>query len=237
MRRFIVPTFLTGAIFSLACIATMSTPLRQSKTPIRIMPIGDSITQADGNHNSYRRQLWFKLRKAGYNVDFVGSTREHFEGTAPLTDFDQDHEGHWGWRTDDVLAQMDEWVRLNRPDVALIHLGTNDIFSKHSMQSTIAELRELILTLRKSNPRVKVLLAELIPCGDPAKIQQLNRRIVYLARETNTIDSPVRVVDQFTGFNAKEGFDTYDGCHPNESGEKKMAERWFEGLKQVLPSP
>jgi len=44
-------------------------------------------------------------------------------------------------------------------------------------------------------------------------------------------------VDQFSGFNAKAGFDTYDGCHPNESGENKMAYRWFAAIKKVLPVP
>ena len=73
--------------------------------------------------------------------------------------------------------------------------------------------------------------------GDEAQIRQFNRLIVDLARNTNTQESPVIVVDQFSGFNAKAGFDTYDGCHPNESGDNKMASRWFAALKKVLPVP
>lgn len=201
------------------------------------MPLGDSITQADGNHNSYRRPLWIELSKAGYKVDFVGSTQEHFQGSSPLSDFDQDHEGHWGWRVDQILEQIDAWTRTSQPDIVLIHLGTNDINQGQSLESTIEELRKLIQTLRHINPHVKTLISQLIPCGNQAQIQEFNRLIVDLARSTNTQESPVITVDQFSDFNAQAGSDTYDGCHPNESGEKKMASRWFAVLKKVLPNP
>lgn len=201
------------------------------------MPLGDSITQANSKHNSYRRPLWIQLRNAGYKVDFVGSSRENWRGAPPLSDFDQEHEGHWGWRVDQILEQIDRWTRTSQPDIVLIHLGSNDLIQGQSPESTISELRQLILILRKNNPRVKLLLAQLIPCGNKARIQQFNGLILNLARETNTIDSPVIVVDQFTGFNAAKGSDTYDGCHPSEVGEKKMADRWFAALKKVLPNP
>jgi predicted small lipoprotein YifL len=41
--------------------------------PLRIMPLGDSITEAEAGHNSYRRVLWKRLNGAGCSVDFVGS--------------------------------------------------------------------------------------------------------------------------------------------------------------------
>ena len=237
IRRFILPTCFAGMLLSIGCAPTRTPQAAQSQNPTRIMPIGDSITQADSNHNSYRRPLWIQLRQAGYNVDFVGSNREHFQGSAPLSDFDQDHEGHWGWRVDEILKQIDAWVRTSQPDIVLIHLGSNDIVQGQSLESTIEELRQLIQTLRKVNPRLKMLIAETIPCGEEAQVRQLNRLIVNLAKETNTQESPVIAVNQFSGFNPAMDKDTYDGCHPNESGEKKIANRWFAALKTVLPSP
>jgi lysophospholipase L1-like esterase len=224
-------------LLSVVYFATSTSAAAQSVKPTRIMPLGDSITQGDRNHNSYRRPLWIQLSKAGYNVDFVGSTQEHFQGSSPVSDFDQNHEGHWGWRVDQILEQINGWAGTSQPDIVLIHLGTNDINSGQSHESTSEELRKLIQTLRRINPRIKTLISQLIPCGDEAQIRQFNRLIVDLARDTNTQESPVIVVDQFSGFNPKAGFDTYDGCHPNESGEKKMASRWFAALKKVLPVP
>jgi lysophospholipase L1-like esterase len=116
----------------------------------------------------------------------------------------------------------------------LIHLGSNDINQGQSLESTIEELRKLIQTLRTINPRLKILIAQLIPCGEEAQVRQFNRLIMNLARDSNTQESPVITVDQFSGFNAAAGKDTYDGCHPNESGEKKMADRWFAALQKLL---
>src|SRR5262245_54038543 len=70
--------------------------------PVRIMPLGDSITQADASHDSYRRPLWKSLQSGGYLVDFVGSSSMNHMGGPPVRDFDADHEGHWGWRADEI---------------------------------------------------------------------------------------------------------------------------------------
>jgi acyl-CoA thioesterase I len=201
---------------------------------VRIMPLGDSITQGDRTHNSYRRPLWLKLQRAGFkNIDFVGSTRSHLGGSAPNPDFDQDHEGHWGWQVDEVLSRIDGWARATNPNIVLIHLGTNDVGGGEKPERAIAQLRDLIQALRKVNPQVKILLAQLIPiAGGEARIQQFNQQVAQLAKESNTPNSPVFLVDQFSGFNAEK--DTYDGVHPNESGEQKIADRWFNQLKEIL---
>ncbi|MEV4393773.1 hypothetical protein [Nonomuraea sp. NPDC049607] len=44
------------------------------------------------------------------------------------------------------------------------------------------------------------------------------------AAATTTAQSPVTVVDQWTGFST--GTDTYDGVHPNASGDQKMSDAW-----------
>jgi acyl-CoA thioesterase I len=121
---------------------------------VRIMPIGDSITQGDKDYNSYRRSLWLQLRQAGYNVDFVGSMYQNFPDVpAPKQDFDQNHEGHWGWRTDEILKHIDKWANLAQPDIVLIHLGGNDLGQKQSHKSTIKELQALITRIRRVNRR------------------------------------------------------------------------------------
>ncbi|MCU0549613.1 MAG: SGNH/GDSL hydrolase family protein [Leptolyngbya sp. Prado105] len=225
-----------GAALSLLIGCTPSPQVDGTPSGTRIMPLGDSITQADRYRNSYRRPLWLKLREAGYDVNFVGSTRSHYLGNPPNSDFDQDHEGHWGWQADEVLAQLDRWTEQAKLDIVLIHLGTNDILRGQSFDSTIAELRSVIQTLRKRNPNLKILLAQLIPSQNAeALTQQFNQQIFVLARSLNSKTSPVILVDQFSGFNVSQ--DTYDGLHPNESGEQKMANRWFQALQTAISNP
>ncbi|BAZ23816.1 G-D-S-L family lipolytic protein [Kalymmatonema gypsitolerans NIES-4073] len=222
------------AVFSAGKNATKPVLIAQNSYPTRIMPLGDSITQGEGNQNSYRRLLWFYLRNAGYNVDFVGSLQLNCQGRTPLADFDLDHEGHCGWRADQILDRIDEWASNTQPDVALIHLGTNDLGQEQSAESTIEDIRGIIQKLRNYNPYVKILLAQIIGCGYRERIEQFNALIPNLASQTYTSQSPVIVVDQYNGFDATWGVDTFDGCHPNDTGEWKVASRWFDALKQVL---
>lgn len=204
---------------------------------VKIMPIGDSITQANQGHDSYRYALWNKLQANGYtNIDFVGSLTNPFRGTYKHnTGWDKNHEGHWGWRADQILNRMGTWANKFKPDIALIHLGTNDMYQSQSVSSTISELSKIIDRLRSANSKVTILLAKIIPSRNSAKnsrIKNLNAAIPGLASSKNTNASRVVVVDQYSGFNASS--DNYDGTHPSPSGEAKMANKWFNAMKPFL---
>lgn len=222
--------------------------LRNPEAPARILLLGDSITQAKMGHRSYRYNLWVKLIDAGVNFDFVGSMNMNLGANPTWPDykgrsFDPDHEGHWGWRADEILngvpdqrdERLSEWLKTYTPDIVLIHLGTNDVFYSQSTSSTADELRHIIKMLRDDNRAVVILLAKLIPVfnmGANLRIDELNSRIDAIADETSNPASPVVVVDQNSGFDAHA--DTYDQLHPNKRGEEKMAARWFDALRPFL---
>ena len=212
--------------------------------PIQIVTLGDSITQAASGRNSYRRDLWNSLVNNGYDIDFVGSQNRTRDDTLfPDRTFDPDHEGHWGWRTDEIIngrsgqGNLASWLTSYTPDIALIHLGSNDAFQNNSTESTISELRQVINILRQDNPNIVIFVAELIPTTNNTwnqRVQNLNNQIPQLVSTENRSNSPVILVDQNSGFNAAT--DTYDGVHPNASGETKMAQRWFEAVRTYLDS-
>jgi lysophospholipase L1-like esterase len=199
---------------------------------VRIMPLGDSITQGDFLRNSYRRPLWHRLKGEGFRVNFVGSQRRNHIAGPPDGDFDRDHEGHWGWTINQVLERLDGWARAANPDVALIHLGTNDLFQGDDPDTIARELAEVVTVLRAANPRVAIFLAELIPArGSEAAYVPVNARIRALS-SMGTSESPVTIVDMFSGFDVDAH--TYDGVHPNAAGESLLAERWFSALAPFL---
>jgi len=208
---------------------------------LRIMPLGDSITEAQGGVSetqlgfaSYRYWLWHELIDRGHPVDFVGSQYGVWNGPPPYTDYDQDHEGHWGWRADQILAEITGWVESARPDIVLIHLGHNDLWQGQSIASTIDDLGGIIDDIRGVNPRAILLLARVIPpaLGVPDSLPELNDQIDILGVQMNTPESPVIVVDHETGFDP--WIHTYDSVHPNELGEQFMAERWLAPLDSIL---
>src|SRR6267143_5836411 len=61
--------------------------------PIRILPLGDSITHGWIVPGGYRLPLYQLLTNAGYNVDFTGTQADNGAPALP----DPDHEGHSGW--------------------------------------------------------------------------------------------------------------------------------------------
>ena len=225
---------------------------------LKIMPLGNSITQGNMEHPSYRYRLWKKLIDAEVDFEFVGSHNENQGGIPALPaykgkTFSNVNEGHWGWNADQILngnrdqpskGELRKWLKKYQPDVVLMHLGTNDMFRNHDLDETVAELREVVRQIRAEAPQVTILMAKLIPAysqaaGEQAvnNINRLNQRIPLLVQELNSLQSPVILVDQNTGFDPATGVDTWDGIHPNASGEEKMAQVWFEALLNGIITP
>lgn len=168
----------------------------------------------------------------GLKFDFVGS-----ENSGNGSSFDSDHEGHSALRAGRLLGGLPVWLQGYTPDIVLLHAGTNDALDGNTTESTVNDLMQIIDVLRADNPNVVILLAKLIPIADPEAneiINSLNAEIDGIAAEKNTLQSPVIVVDQNTYFITK--YDTYDGVHPNRSGEVVMADRWFAAIMQAVNS-
>jgi len=89
----------------------------------RILPLGDSIT--NGAPYSYRFSLFNLLKGNGFNFYFVGTKNTNPAGY-PGT-WDTKHEGHNGASSKGINADLSSWLSVYTPDIALIHLGTNDV--------------------------------------------------------------------------------------------------------------
>ena len=202
------------------------------KAAIKILPLGDSITQGGSGYASYRRELWFLLKDAAYNVDFIGS-QDDFHGDVAdnLKDFDLDHEGHWAWETGEIDAKLSGWLDDYQADIVLLHAGTNDFDRGQSNGSTIRELSSIIDKLRKNNPKVVILLAKIIPMKNK-DTGSINVHIEALAKNENSDKSPVVIVDQYEGYAPLE--ENYDTYHPNRAGEGRIAKKWFDSLVPFL---
>ncbi|WP_271190483.1 GDSL-type esterase/lipase family protein, partial [Dactylosporangium matsuzakiense] len=203
-------------------------------TPVRVMPLGDSIT---GSPGCWRALLWQRLQSTGYtNVDFVGTLPDPGCGVA----YDGNNEGHGGYLATGIASnnQLPAWLSATRPDIVIMHLGTNDVWS-HLAPSTITNAYTTLLgQMRASNPNIKLIIAKILPmspsgCSDCYQgAINLDNAIPAWAAAHSTTQSPITVVDQWSGFNT--GTDTVDGVHPNSSGNQKIADRWYPALTAAL---
>ena len=66
------------------------------------------------------------------------------------------------------------------------------------------------------------------------RVVGLNRAIPEWVASNNTADSPIVVVDCWTGFDPSR--DTGDGVRPNNSGNEKLADCWYEPLAWAVRS-
>jgi len=243
--------------------------MNSSKAQIKIVQIGNSITKTIDTTYSYRYNLWKKLIDDGLNFDFVGTQNlghSYINGGDPGwpdylgQPFDRDHEGHYGWKARHILAghpqvpsedSLSAWLQTYVPDIALVHLGHNDLKEYGSTHTTVINrtynrLRQVVDTLRQYHPNIIILFAKIIPTRyyyyngtdslynvQNIRIPMLNDRIENLPADRYDPNSPIWIVDQYTGFDTITDL-VIDGIHPNELGEEKMAQIFFDAIKMSL---
>ncbi|KAI4958053.1 hypothetical protein J4E86_003648 [Alternaria arbusti] len=223
------------AIAALA-VAASATPMELAKrqSTVKMMALGDSIT---GSPGCWRAYLWQNLQEAGIkNTDFVGS----LAGQGCGFPYDGENEGHGGFLAVNIANQnqLPGWLSSAKPDIVMMHLGTNDVWSNRSPQEITAAFSKLVDQMRASKPTIKILAAKIIPMN-PSNCAECGQRVVALntaieawAATKTTADSPITVVDAWTGFDTKTM--TGDGVHPNDAGNKKLAKAWFQPLADAI---
>jgi len=234
LRRSLLLTLLALALAALALVVVR--PAASALAPVRVMPLGDSITAGPG---CWRALLWDRLRTSGYtDLDFVGGVADGGGCNYGFT-YDGDHEGHSGLAATALASggQLPSWLAAARPDVVVMHLGTNDMWGGYiPTDNVITAFTTLVGQMRAQNPAMRIVVAQIIPMHGcetcPADAIALNQRIPGWAAGLTTARSPISVVDQWTGFNAAA--DTYDGVHPTDSGFRKMADRFYPAVAAVL---
>lgn len=250
MNLFYLTPHIASAQIRIVCIGNSIT---QGKIGLK----GDSSLEL-----SYRPWLWEKLVKTGYKVDMVGFHPYFFgekEGDLAIDfqidnlTFDRDCEAYYGITSADFVkgSSSSGWTgaslpgfseRINDPergytaDIALIHIGTNDVDStEEQVVATRNNIGEIIRVLRSKNPSVVVFVARLITGW-----KKINTQIDSLCLDWHTDQSPVITVDMTNGFindPKVKGTMTYDYVHPNKAGQLFMMERWYEAIIKVMQQP
>lgn len=207
-------------------LAAGATPIvaAPAADPLKIMPLGDSITYGLGSQtrSSYRIDLQKRLARAGLAVDFVGS-RSSGSGADP------DNEGHGGRTIRQIAAQATDWLGTHQPDAVLLHLGTNDMAFGDDVSRAPARLSALIDQIHAARPSAQVFVQKIVGSRKPWLQRRINAYNAALPAVVAAKDSRVHLVDQS---NIRE-VDLYDMVHPNEFGYAKMSFNLYNALDRV----
>jgi hypothetical protein len=228
---------------------------------LKIMPLGDSITANDTTNSGWRLLMqqmpeWTALAKQP--LDFVGNNSITYNNIANL---DFDHNGYSGYRATDLnipagsgtgpgwpnsppyysdARDLDDWFVGTAANIVILHMGTNDLAAADSSVSNTSILngyKAMLDRARVQNPSVHLFVSQIIgmgtqwPGGD-ARVQSLNAQIPGWAAANSTPQSPITVVDQYTGFDPATM--TADGIHPNPTGGQQMATVFFNALQPYI---
>ena len=221
----VVAGTLTGALLAAGLISELDVPTTTAARPLRIMALGDSITAGTGSvsRSGYRADLHARLVAAGLDVDFVGSQRS---GIGP----DLDHEGHGGSTINRVDQVLDSTLSAYRPDVILLHIGTNNITRGENARKVAGRMSRLIDRIRMARPTAHIFVSQIVGSNVPVErlVDRLfNDRLPAIVAAKGPM---VRLVDQ----SAVYGADLHDLHHPNDRGYAKMSFNFYNALAEVF---
>jgi lysophospholipase L1-like esterase len=214
--------------------------------PLRIMPLGDSITAGNDNFSltpgGYRTTLYGLLDAAGYDFDFVGSLQTN-PGPIP----DNDHEGHGGY----TLLQLHQIIAApivaTQPDVILLLAGTGDVSVSLKVDPTLTaegiagRLDTLLSDLYYYRPNATVFVGT-IPAADTsvdglahsALSAEVNALFPDVLAAHAALGRSVHLVDLRALLTPA---DLADSLHPNPAGYAIIGQAWFDAIEAVLPLP
>jgi lysophospholipase L1-like esterase len=232
------------------------------------MPLGNSITA--GEHYSfpaleertgYRKPLYDMLINAGYDIDFVGSQKHGIRSPEDADWYDWNCEAYPGWKIPEIAGRLDTALSLYRPDIMLIHVGTNGN-DWDEKPSQVKNMLDMINQFSEDNDHAIIVFLCLIinrfideEVGFTSKF---NKEVMMMVNART--DDQIRIVlvdmENGAGFDYSdrlpdpsadppyEGGDMLgyrfpgvpcDKYHPNDKGNMKMALRLYEELVKELP--
>jgi hypothetical protein len=217
---------------------------------LRFMAVGNTSSAGSNKTASYRYWLQKKFDAVPVAYDFVGSqnktTSDGIAGEYKYKDFDPDHESYASLRvisdnqSRDTRKQMKGWVERSKPDVVLMILAMGDIMyvDKPDYQAIAGGYVEIIKQARAANKNIAIFMSSPHPIeakSRPNSMKNLQALIPYqkeVVKMMNTGDSPIIFVDIWTGYDP-DADNLGTTWHPSESGEKIIADRFFEAFLKL----
>lgn len=215
---------------------------------IKLMPLGDSITEAYDIPGGWRIPLKLWLEQAGIKTDFVGPNTNSPD--AVKAD-DPQHCGYGGYRLrsessqgESIYHKVTGWMTTYKPDVVTLAAGINDIWWDNTINTQ--GLRDVLDRIFAVDPDVKVFVSSVTnvdtvgldkvnwtyPDNFNDKIDQLNATIPGVVEEYSKKGYSVYFADVASVIVPEE--DLADGVHPHQNGYKKMAAKWYSEMIDVM---
>jgi lysophospholipase L1-like esterase len=196
---------------------------------LRVMPLGASSTVGAGSPATagYRGPLQMLLARDGITVDMVGSQRG-----GPSSVPDRDHEGASGLSLQGMKPRVAAWVRQARPDVILLHMGTNDLLQGASAKEVARRLDGVLSEIVAVSGAHVIVAGVWAPLPDDAQDRaEFNRLGAAVVEDFRRRGHSMRYLDVSEPLESDE---LADGLHPNATGYRMIAAMWERQILDVI---
>ncbi|MBQ9898328.1 MAG: carbohydrate binding domain-containing protein [Ruminococcus sp.] len=247
---------LTASVLSLTTLfsSALHAPVLQASSadPVRIMPIGDSITFGYGETGGYRKYLDYALKEKGIEFDMVGpegKDSESFVYNGTTCQYDGNHAGYSGftikqqypipsWGENGLLEKLQskDAVKNAQPDIVLLIIGTNDMTANRDLSACEEDLHTLVDYILGDMPEGGVIFMGSIPeftayGGNSTRVGNYNQTVQKVAE---SYGDNVQFADVHGCLNGMADIDTADNLHPNGGGYEKMGRFWADVIEEQL---
>jgi len=185
----------------------------------------------------FRENLFKSAPKKEGLIYFVGDSHtEAFELNEYLNNPLVRNRDIWGDVSNSVLTRIDN-ILGTKPSEIFLMIGVNDVLSGHTVESTAANVNEILNKIASEAPNAKVYLQSVLPTdniinktNEPAysKIKQLNALYIEIAKKHHA--TFINLFPSFARSNALSKEYSADGLHLNGKGYRL----WTDILKPYL---
>lgn len=172
------------AVISSVCMLTntlsaynMPVSAEENADDVKIMSLGDSITDGYWTAGGYRKYLYHELELKGYsNIDMVGmkgSDNASFSYNGETVTYDDNYSGYSGYAIQYITGtetrqgiletiQETDMINVCKPDIILLQIGTNDILSNYN-EGITDRLKNLVNTILSDMEADDIIYVSTIP--------------------------------------------------------------------------
>ena len=190
----------------------MATAGQAAAQPVKILALGTSLTQGYGlpPGTEFPVQLQAALRKGGIEATVINA-------------------GVSGDTSAGGLARLD-WSLVDKPDVAIVELGSNDMLRGLPPEQTEKNLRAILTRLK--SVKVKVLLTGMMAQRNLGAdyVKSFDGIYPRLAKEQGVLFYPFML----DGVALNRKLNLADGIHPNPDGVKVIVARMLPLVKKLI---
>ena len=225
--------------------------------PVKIMAIGDSITDDCVANGAWRKYLQTLLDTNGYPFTFVGRNQSTPSGSFTKIQ----HEGYcgavtgppgvlgypvYGYAGPDVYLQkiVADALTNATPDLVLVLIGANDIGrGRNPYQVATNDLPNLLDLIFSKAPNANVILAKITSLANAnvggmnygayyANVYIYNAVLQAMVNQRRALGQNVSLADMFSVVDTGTMFNG-DHLHPNALGLQAIAQEWFTRIQAI----